>query len=152
LRNCIHHKEVRLALGNFAVCRVENVLHLTGFSTLAEIREQDTDRIEIRIITNESHSIRSYYMNNKIHHDEYATKQRTIKPIFIRAIEYLGHNRFHAETAKILEEKYNEHIKIYTDGSKNYEKIGCLVITPDQKFKKHPSKQYTLPNGQVNSE
>jgi hypothetical protein len=28
-------------------------------------------------------------MNNKIH-DEYATKPRTIKPIFIRAIEYLG--------------------------------------------------------------
>jgi hypothetical protein len=28
-------------------------------------------------------------MNNKIH-DEYATKPKTIKPIFIRAIEYLG--------------------------------------------------------------
>jgi hypothetical protein len=28
-------------------------------------------------------------MNNKIH-DEYATKPRTIKPIFIRAIEHLG--------------------------------------------------------------
>jgi hypothetical protein len=28
-------------------------------------------------------------MNNKIH-DEYATKPRTIKPIFIRKIEYLG--------------------------------------------------------------
>jgi hypothetical protein len=28
-------------------------------------------------------------MNNKIH-DKYATKPRTIKPIFIRTIEYLG--------------------------------------------------------------
>jgi hypothetical protein len=32
--------------------------------------------------------------------------------------------RFRAKTAKILEKKYNEHIKIYTDGSKKYEKVG----------------------------
>jgi hypothetical protein len=50
-----------------------------------EIREQDTARIVIKVITNESHPIKSYFMNNKIH-DEYATKPRTI----IRAIEYLG--------------------------------------------------------------
>jgi hypothetical protein len=87
-------------------------------------------------------------MNNKIH-DEYATKPRTIKPIFIRATEYLDQlqidvkrvetipyylrppwrkNRYkqteqssstiRAETAKILEEKYNEQIKINTEGSK----------------------------------
>jgi hypothetical protein len=46
-------------------------------------------RIAIRVITNESHPIRSHFTNNKIH-EEYATKPRTIKPIFIRAIEYLG--------------------------------------------------------------
>jgi CTP synthase (UTP-ammonia lyase) len=54
--------------------------------TLAEIRKQDTARIAIRVITNESQPIRSYFINNKIH-DEYATKPRTTKPIFIRAIE-----------------------------------------------------------------
>jgi CTP synthase (UTP-ammonia lyase) len=54
-----------------------------------EIREQDTGKIAIRVITNESHPVRSYFMNNKIH-DEYATKPRAVKPIFIRAIEYLG--------------------------------------------------------------
>jgi hypothetical protein len=32
--------------------------------------------------------------------------------------------RFHAETAKILEEKYNKHIKIYKYGSKKDEKVG----------------------------
>jgi hypothetical protein len=32
--------------------------------------------------------------------------------------------KFRAETAKILEEKYNEHIKIYKYGSKKDEKIG----------------------------
>jgi hypothetical protein len=66
----VHHKGVRLALGTFAVCRTENAKHEAGISTLAEIREQDTARIAIRIITNESLPIRSYFMNNKIH-DEY---------------------------------------------------------------------------------
>jgi uncharacterized protein with PIN domain len=35
-----------------------------------------------------------------------------------------------------VEEKNNEHIKIYMDGSKKDEKVGCVVITPDQKFRK----------------
>jgi CTP synthase (UTP-ammonia lyase) len=73
-------------LGTFAVCRKENVLHGAEIFTLAEIRKQDTARIAIRVITNESQPIRSYFINNKIH-DEYATKPRTTKPIFIRAIE-----------------------------------------------------------------
>jgi hypothetical protein len=49
--------------------------------------------------------------------------------------------RFHAETAKILEEKYNEHIKIYTNRSKKDEKVGCALITPDQKFRKRLKPQ-----------
>jgi hypothetical protein len=67
---------------------------------------------------------------------------------------------------QILEEKYNKHIKIYTDGSKKDEKIKCALETPDQKLrkrlksqkcstvlnKKQLSKQYPLPNGQVNGE
>jgi hypothetical protein len=52
--------------------------------------------------------------------------------------------RFLAETAKILEEKYNEHIKIYTNGSKKDEKAGCAVITPDQKFRKRLKPQSTV--------
>jgi hypothetical protein len=43
---------------------------------------------------------------------------------------------FRAETAKIMKEKYNELIKIYTDGTKKNEKVGCVLITPDQKFRK----------------
>jgi hypothetical protein len=82
----VYHKAVRLALGTFAVCRIENVLHETGILTLAETIEQDTT---IRVITNEneSHPTRSYFMNNKIH-DEYATKPRTIKSLSIRAIKF----------------------------------------------------------------
>jgi hypothetical protein len=86
-----HHKEERLVLRAFAVCRTENVLHEVGISTLAEIKEQNTTRTAIRVITHESHTIRSYFMNNKIH-DEYPIKPRTIKPIFIRAIEYFWVN------------------------------------------------------------
>jgi hypothetical protein len=49
-----------------------------------------------------------------------------------------------AETAKILQKKYNEHIKIYTEESKKYGKFGCVVITSDQKFKKRPKPQNTV--------
>jgi hypothetical protein len=62
--------------------------------------------------------------------------------------------RFRAETAKILEEKYSEHIKIYTDGSKKDEKVGCAVITSDKKFKKRlkpPSLQSTVLNEKQSS-
>jgi hypothetical protein len=128
-------------------------------------------------MTNESHPIISYFMNNKIH-DEYATKPRTTNPIFIRAIEYLsqlqiderriettpyylrlpwrknryvqmdqsqrGSIRFRAEKAKLLEEKYNEHIRNCSDGSKKIEKAGCAVITSDQKFRKRLKPQNTI--------
>jgi hypothetical protein len=69
----VHHKGERLGLGNFAVCKIENVLHEAGISTLVKIREQDTSRIAIRVITNKSHPTRSYFMNNKIY-DKCATK------------------------------------------------------------------------------
>jgi hypothetical protein len=52
--------------------------------------------------------------------------------------------RFRAEKANILKKKYNEHIKIYTDGSKKDEKIGCAVLASDQKFKKRLKPQYTV--------
>jgi hypothetical protein len=61
--------------------------------------------------------------------------------------------RFSGETAKILEEKCNEHIKIYTNGSKKDEKVWCAVITLDQKFKKrqNPKIQSTVLNKKQSS-
>jgi hypothetical protein len=47
----VHHKEVGLALRTFAVCRTENCL------IEAKIREKDTARIAIRVITNISHRL-----------------------------------------------------------------------------------------------
>jgi hypothetical protein len=151
--NSLHHKGVRLALGSFAVCRTEYVLHEAGISTFAEIREQDTARIARRVITNEIHPIRSYFMNSKIH-DEYATK-----PTFITAIEYLGqlqmdvrrietthycfrppHREGKSDTNNPYEQpqrnqvvsdfeqkqqKYNENIKIFTGGSRKNEKLNA---------------------------
>jgi hypothetical protein len=148
----------------------------------------------MRVITNESHPMRTCVMNNKIH-AEYATKPRTIKPIFIRAIENLGQlqtdvrriettpyyiglpwidqsfmrkvaSDLRRSTAKILEEKFNKNIKIYTDGSKKNEKFECVVIKLNQKFKndsnhkiwatvlnkKQSSTRYTSSNRQVNGE
>jgi hypothetical protein len=40
-------------------------------------------------------------MNNKIH-GEYATKPRAIKPIFIRAIEYLGQRQIDVRRIETL--------------------------------------------------
>jgi hypothetical protein len=72
--------------------------------------------------------------------------------------------------SKHTEKKYNEHIKIYTDGSKKDEKVGCAVLASHQEFKKRlkpqytvyrlytvlnkkqSSKRYTSKNGQVNGE
>jgi hypothetical protein len=49
-----HHKIIMLALGTFAVYRTKNVLHEAEISLLAEMKEQDTARIAIRVIRNES--------------------------------------------------------------------------------------------------
>jgi hypothetical protein len=55
----------------------KTVLHEAGISTLAEIREQHTARIAIKVITNGIHPLRSYFMNNKIHHqsNQYSLEQ-----------------------------------------------------------------------------
>jgi hypothetical protein len=44
--------------------------------------------------------------------------------------------RFRQETARILENKYKHHIKIYTDGSKKEDRVGYSVIWNQQKIKK----------------
>jgi hypothetical protein len=171
----VHHKKVRLVLGTFAVCRTENVLHEAGIFPLAEIREQDTARIAKRVITNESHPKRSYFMISKIHDKYEKSNQYLLEHIYwkfgsttYRREENRNRGgrtdtnkstnpyaqsqrakgssiiRFRAETAKILEEKYNEHIKIHTDGSKKDEKVGCAVITADQKCRHRLKPQNTV--------
>jgi hypothetical protein len=79
-------------LGSFAICPVENLLCETGLPTLPEMRERDTAKTAIRILTNTEHPMSRIY-------DHYATKPSTPKPMFIRAMEYL--ERFGIDTRKI---------------------------------------------------
>jgi hypothetical protein len=51
----IHHREVILALETFAVCKTENVLCEGGLPTLTKMREKNTMKPGIRILTNGNH-------------------------------------------------------------------------------------------------
>jgi hypothetical protein len=87
----VHHKGV--SLGTFAICRIENLLFEAGLPpTLPKMRERDTAKTAIRILTNTEHPTRHLYTSRI--YDHYATK-----PMFIRAKEYLG--RFEIDTRKI---------------------------------------------------
>jgi hypothetical protein len=48
------------------------------------------------------------------------------------------------ETAKILQEKYERHLKIYTDGSKKDERAGYAVITPNRTYRRRVQQQNTV--------
>jgi hypothetical protein len=51
----IHHRGEGLALGTFALCKTENVLCKAGLPTLTEMRDENTMKTGIRIMTNENH-------------------------------------------------------------------------------------------------
>jgi hypothetical protein len=55
-----------------------------------------------------------------------------------------SNERLCKETARILEERYSHHTKIYTDGSKKEERVGYAVIWNDQKIKKRVRLQNTI--------
>jgi hypothetical protein len=52
----IHHIGVRLALGTIAVCKTENVLCEAELTTLMEMRDENTMKTGMRILTNENHN------------------------------------------------------------------------------------------------
>jgi hypothetical protein len=54
--------------------------------TLPEMRDINTAKTAIRILTNETHPT-IYYFINKNKHDEYASKPKTPKPISIRVTQ-----------------------------------------------------------------
>jgi hypothetical protein len=59
----IHHRGVRLALGTFAVCKTENGLCEAGLPTLTEMRDENTMKTGLRILTNENQPTRSQMIN-----------------------------------------------------------------------------------------
>jgi hypothetical protein len=50
------------------------------------------------------------------------------------------------EAAKIIQEKYERHQKIYTDGSKKDERAGYAVITPNRTYRRREHQQSTAFN------
>jgi hypothetical protein len=55
-----------------------------------------------------------------------------------------GSERFRREAAKIIQENYERHEKIYTDGSKKDERAGFLVITPNRTYRRRVHQQSTV--------
>jgi hypothetical protein len=51
---------------------------------------------------------------------------------------------FKAETFRILNEKYEHHCKIYTDGSKKDEKVGYAVVLSESTIKRRQFPQNSI--------
>jgi hypothetical protein len=54
----VHHKGFRLALGIFAICKMENALCEAGVPTLSEMKELNTANVGIKILTKVRHFLR----------------------------------------------------------------------------------------------
>jgi hypothetical protein len=68
-----------------------------GLPALPEMRERDTAKTAIRILTNTEHPTRHLYTS--LMYDHYVTKPNTPKPMCIGAMVYLG--RFKIDARKI---------------------------------------------------
>jgi hypothetical protein len=55
-----------------------------------------------------------------------------------------SNERFRQVNARLLEEKFKHHTKIYTDGSKKEEKVGYSVIWNHQEIKNRVRPQNTI--------
>jgi hypothetical protein len=55
-----------------------------------------------------------------------------------------GSERFRRESAEIIQEKYERHQKIYTDGSNKDERAGYAVITPNRTYGRRVHQQSTV--------
>jgi hypothetical protein len=98
-----HNRGLKLAFGLFVIRRTENILCEANLPTLAEMRKLNNVKTTIRIITPQN--IRTPWINTT--NDQYDFKLCKIG-------RGASNERFHQETARILEEKYKHHTKIYT--------------------------------------
>jgi hypothetical protein len=95
----IHHKGVKM----FAICKTKNALCETGLPTITETQELNTTMVATRILTNRDHSIKQFFMDNKIQ-GEYAG---TPQPIFMKAIEIFGNQEI--DVRKPLQSTLDHH-------------------------------------------
>jgi hypothetical protein len=115
---------VRLAFGTFAVCKTENVICEAESPTLTEMRDENTMKTGIRILTNENHPTRSQMIYQNIY-DDYAIKTGSPKPFFIRAAELLG--RMNIDGRKVV--KTPDYIRTpwYIDDGKSMDWSLCKM-------------------------
>jgi hypothetical protein len=123
----------------------------------------------IRMMTNPTTPVLPFCVDLKIT-DEYVHRPPTPKLLYVRASETFGKldidprkiektpnhlelcsigrgvsdERFRQETARILENKYKHHIKVYTDGSNKEDRLGYSVIWNQQNIKKRIRPQNTI--------
>jgi hypothetical protein len=55
----VHHKDVKIALGVFPICKMENAFCEAG---LPEMRKLNTTMVTTKILTNKDHTIRHFFM------------------------------------------------------------------------------------------
>jgi hypothetical protein len=55
---------------------------------------------------------------------------------------------FRTEFQELVKEKYNDHTRIYTDGSKKEEKLGYAVITDQQSTRRRIRDQSSILNAE----
>jgi hypothetical protein len=141
--------------------------------TLLEMRDINTAKTAIRIITNETLPTRHYFINKNTHENSgnrtfWKSGHRRAKDqknTFLKTtsmeedtntIKYnrpttyyntnIKHRRFQTETYELLDEKYKKHTKVYTDGFSKDRRLTCAIVTPECKIGKECEVkiQYTL--------
>jgi hypothetical protein len=71
------------------ITKTKNIFSEAGMPTLLEMREINSSKTAIRILTISTPYKTLYFIKKNIH-DEYACKPKTTKPIFIRSTENFG--------------------------------------------------------------
>jgi hypothetical protein len=130
------------------------------------MRDENTMKTRIRILTNENHPTRSQMINRNIY-DDYGRKPGSPKPFFIRAA-VLGQMDIDGRKVEktpdyirppwytydgismdwylqeLINEKYNDHTRIYNDWSKKEEKVEYAVVTDQQSTRKRTRDQSSI--------
>jgi hypothetical protein len=143
----IHHRGVRLALGTIAVCKTVNVLCEAELPTLMEMRTTGTSTTTKQ--WNPDHSKLLMRVAELLGQIDIDGRKVEKTPDYITPLWYTDDGKsmdwslckmgkgipneiFRAEFQKLVNEKYNDHIRIYTDGSKMEEKVGYAIVTDPQ--------------------
>jgi hypothetical protein len=82
----VHNKGLRIAPGDFCVCRTANIMCESGFESLAEKRKRKIINKAIHVAENSSHPVNRWFKEKEAYED-YALKPKLSRPFFVRALE-----------------------------------------------------------------